>query len=184
MLISLRIKTHGKAADRVRGCDPQRAAVPWIRFRGADRGVIEWKCGLAAAGEGVSHFLSEMSCGEVVAGSLLFPGRAFEFSSPGFFFLVSTPLLGCSCGTLDMLPLEGAAGQWIRSGRPHVLLGYGGGQLVLEQQTCGGLFESKLSGQSANDGARVAPTGHAQCKPFFSQYVVCKRKIHVNNKSP
>ncbi len=37
-------------------------------------------------------FLSEMSCGEVVAGSLLFPGRAFEFSSPGFFFSVSTPL--------------------------------------------------------------------------------------------
>lgn len=41
---------------------------------------------------GVSHFLSEMSCGEVVAGSLLFPGRAFEFSSPLDFFFVSTPL--------------------------------------------------------------------------------------------
>ncbi len=40
----------------------------------------------------MSHFLSEMSCGEVVAGSLLFPGRAFEFSSLRFFFFLH-PLL-------------------------------------------------------------------------------------------
>lgn len=45
--------------------------------------------GSLVSAEGVSHFLSEMSCGEVVAGSL--PGRAFEFSSPWIFF-VSTPL--------------------------------------------------------------------------------------------
>lgn len=32
--------------------------------------------------------LSEMSCGEIVAGSSLFPGRAFEFSSLVFFFFL------------------------------------------------------------------------------------------------
>lgn len=41
----------------------------------------------------MSHFLSEMSCGEVVAGSLIFPGRAFEFSSPWIFFLPLSPPL-------------------------------------------------------------------------------------------
>lgn len=44
--------------------------------------------GSLVSAEGVSHFLSEMSCGEVVAGSL--PGRAFEFSSPWIF--LSPPL--------------------------------------------------------------------------------------------
>lgn len=34
----------------------------------------------------------EVSCGEIVAGSLPFPGRAFEFFFPVIFFSVSTPL--------------------------------------------------------------------------------------------
>lgn len=55
----------------------------------------------------MSHFLSEMSCGEVVAGSLLFPGRAFEFSSFGF-FSVSTPLLAVPVSASGLLPLGGA----------------------------------------------------------------------------
>lgn len=54
--------------------------------------------------EGVSHFLSEMSCGEVVAGSLLVPGRAFEFSFLRLFPL-SPPLFLCC--TTAVLPLDG-----------------------------------------------------------------------------
>lgn len=45
----------------------------------------------------MSHFLSEMSCGEVVAGSLPFPGRAFEFSS---LHLFPSPPLCVRCTAL------------------------------------------------------------------------------------
>lgn len=80
--------------DRARGRDTQRVAVLFVRVSGVDWRPGEWNAGSLVSGEGVSHFLSEMSCGEVVAGSLLFPGRAFEFSSPSFFSPpVSTPLL-------------------------------------------------------------------------------------------
>lgn len=58
----------------------------------------------------MSHFLSEMSCGKVVAGSLLFPGRAFEFSSLDFFCSCLHPSLRCCCSNSDTLPLGGDTG--------------------------------------------------------------------------
>lgn len=93
VLISItRWKMHENAMDRVRGRDTQRVAGVFVWVSGSIGGVVEWNAGSLVSEEGVSHFLSEMSCGEVVAGSLLFPGRAFEFSSPSVFFLLSPPL--------------------------------------------------------------------------------------------
>lgn len=57
--------------------------------------------------EGVSHFICEMSCGEVVAGSPLFPGRAFEFS---FLPFSPSPPLHSWC-IVAVSPLDGDKGQ-------------------------------------------------------------------------
>lgn len=99
--------------DRARGRDTQRVAVLFVRVSGVDWRPGEWNAGSLVSGEGVSHFLSEMSCGEVVAGSLLFPGRAFEFSSPSFFPSCLHPSPGGSRCASAILPLGGDSGQWI-----------------------------------------------------------------------
>lgn len=68
------------ATDRLRGCDPAADGRAAFWFAGRDDAASSQLRPTGVGEEGVSHFICEMSCGEVVAGSPLFPGRAFEFS--------------------------------------------------------------------------------------------------------
>lgn len=85
------------ATNRLRGCDPAADGRAAFSLAGRNRAALDELRPAGSVEAGLSHFLSEMSCGEVVARTVLFPGRVFEFSSLTF-IPVSTPLRVLHCG--------------------------------------------------------------------------------------
>lgn len=104
-----------KATARLRGCDPAAGGCGALALAGNHAASTEPRPA-GSVGEDVSHFLSEMSCGEVVAGSPRFPGRAFESS---FLHLFPSPPL-CERCTAAVSPPGGDKGQEIDSPACHV----------------------------------------------------------------
>lgn len=80
LAMSQSFKMRENATARLRGCDPAADGRDAFCFAGRDDAAVSQLRPAGVGEEGVSHFICEMSCGEVVAGSPLFPGRAFEFS--------------------------------------------------------------------------------------------------------
>lgn len=81
--------------NRVRGWDigyEARMGLLFSQFgKIGDSAALKWNATRRCWRGDCRIFLSEMSCGEVVAGCLLFPGRAFEFPFLRFFFACLHP---------------------------------------------------------------------------------------------
>lgn len=99
LAMSQSFKMRENATARLRGCDPAADGRDAFCFAGQDDAAVSQLRPAGVGEEGVSHFICEMSCGEVVAGSPLFPGRAFEFSFLPF-SPVSTPRPRLHCGNV------------------------------------------------------------------------------------
>jgi len=107
--------------SRLCACAPVCVFVVFFKICTNMRWVVTYTPRLA---ERMSHFSFPMTCGEVVAGSRLFPGRAFEFLFPRIVVLlpplpprvVSTPL---GTASVEHCGREATGG---RSGSGHLFL--------------------------------------------------------------